>query len=138
VEEIASMLGGRAAENLIFKEMTTGASSDIAQATAIARDMVMEFGMSPLGPINFSSEAQMIGGRTYLEPQKLSDDMAAKIDEAVKKLIDEGYTLALKLIKKHRKTLDKIVVKLLETETLEAEQFEEIVGHKKANLMPNS
>jgi cell division protease FtsH len=134
VEQIASMLGGRAAENLVFKEMTTGAASDISMATSIAREMVMEFGMSGLGPINFGSEVQSVAGRTYLEPQKLSEGMTVKIDEEVKKLIDEGYKLAEELLKKQRKILDKVVDKLLEIETLEGDEFEKIVGHAKAHL----
>jgi len=94
----------------------------------------MEFGMSGLGPINFGSEVQSVAGRTYLEPQKLSEGMTVKIDEEVKKLIDEGYKLAEELLKKQRKILDKVVDKLLEIETLEGDEFEKIVGHAKANL----
>jgi cell division protease FtsH len=134
VEQIASMMGGRAAEELIFSEMTTGAASDIQQATAIAREMVMEFGMSALGPINFGPEPQQYMGRTFLEPQRLSDDMAAKIDLTVAKIIDDGYKLATTLLKKYKKILDKIAAKLVEVETLEGEQFEELVGHPKVAL----
>ena len=64
------MLGGRAAEELIFNEMTTGASSDISQATSIAREMVIEYGMSNLGPINFDGESKSFAGRFFSEPIK--------------------------------------------------------------------
>lgn len=131
VEQIASMLGGRAAEELIFKEMTTGASSDISQATAIAREMVTEFGMSALGPINLDGESKQTMGRYFFEPTKVSENMTAKIDAEVKKLIDDGLKLAQSLLKKHKKLLDKVAAALLAKETLEREEFEEIMGHSK-------
>ncbi|MBI3558815.1 hypothetical protein HY085_00295 [Candidatus Gottesmanbacteria bacterium] len=134
VEQIASMLGGRAAEELIFKEMTTGASSDISQATAIAREMVTEFGMSPLGPINLDGESKQSLGRYFFEPTKVSENMTAKIDAEVKKLIDDGLKLAQSLLKKHKKLLDKTAAALLAKETLEREEFEGIVGHVKVAL----
>jgi ATP-dependent metalloprotease FtsH len=135
VEQIAAMLGGRAAEEMIFDEMTTGAASDISQATTIAREMVMEFGMSALGPINFGSEPASIDGRMYLEPQKVSENMAGKIDAEVQRLMDDGFKLAVGILKKNRKLLDKVAEKLLEVETLEGEQFEELMGH--AKISPN-
>ncbi|MBI3887969.1 cell division protein FtsH, partial [Candidatus Microgenomates bacterium] len=132
LQQVASMLGGRVAEEMVFNEMTTGASSDISMATTIAREMVMEYGMSSLGPINFGSETTAVGGRTYIEQQKISEEMSNKIDLEVKKIIDDGYKLASEILKKNKKTLDKVAEKLLEVETLEGDQFEEIMGHKKA------
>lgn len=132
VEKIASMLGGRAAEELVFGEITTGAASDIQNATAIARDMVMEYGMSVLGPINLSAEQKSYMGRPYAESQQLSDEMMAKIDLEVRKFIDEGYKVAVGILKKHRKELDKIAKVLLEKETLEGDEFEELMEHPKA------
>ncbi|MCL5431889.1 MAG: ATP-dependent zinc metalloprotease FtsH [Patescibacteria group bacterium] len=134
VEQIAAMLGGRAAEEMVFSEMTTGAASDISQATGIAREMVMEFGMSALGPINFGAEEQSYMGKTYLEPQKLSEEMAGKIDEAVRKLIDDGYKLAVSILKKNRKLLDKVSAELIAKETLEGEEFERLMGHEKKGI----
>lgn len=134
VEQIASMLGGRAAEELIFKEMTTGASSDISQATAIAREMVTEFGMSALGPINLDGESKQTMGRYFFEPTKVSENMTAKIDAEVKKLIDDGLKLAQFLLKKHKKLLDKVAEALLAKETLEREEFERLMGHTKVAL----
>lgn len=130
IEQVSAMLGGRAAEQLIFKEMTTGASSDIEQATSIAREMVMEFGMSDLGPINLSGESKSYMGRYYREQQNLSQEMMGKIDIAVRKIIDDGFAQAVKILTKNKKLLDKVANKLIEIETLEGDQFEELMGHK--------
>ena len=130
VEQIASMLGGRAAEEMIFAEMTTGASSDISQATDLARQMVVEYGMSGLGPINLDGESRSFLGRFYTEPVKVSDDMAGKIDDQVKKLIDDGLKTAKEILKKHKKDLEAVATSLISKETLEKEDFEKIVGEK--------
>lgn len=135
VEQIAAMLGGRAAEQMVFSEMTTGAASDIQQATSIAREMVLEFGMSDLGPINLGPEPQNYMGRMFLEPQNISQEMAAKIDREVKKLIDAGYKLAVAILEKNKKLLDKVSAELLKKETLEGEEFEKLMGHSKVALV---
>lgn len=110
--------------------MTTGASSDISQATATAREMVVEFGMSNLGPINLDGEGKTLFGRSYFEPTKVSEEMSAKIDAEVKRIIDEALKIAAGILKKKQKLLDKVVTALLSKETLEAEDFEKIVGPK--------
>ncbi|OGH34581.1 MAG: cell division protein FtsH, partial [Candidatus Levybacteria bacterium RIFCSPLOWO2_01_FULL_36_13] len=89
IEQISVMLGGRAAESLVFSEMTTGASDDIAKATEVARTMVVEFGMSDLGPINLDGER-----KRYFEQSTVSQEMAAKIDEQVKRITDAAYKRA--------------------------------------------
>ncbi len=134
VQQVAAMLGGRAAEEMIFDEMTTGAASDISQATSIAREMVMEFGMSALGPINLGPEPQNYMGRMFMEPQKISENMAGKIDAEVQRIIDDGFKLAVGILKKNRKLLDKVAAKLLEIETLDGDQFEELMGHAKVSI----
>ncbi len=134
VEQIAAMLGGRAAEQMIFSEMTTGAASDIQQATSIAREMVLEFGMSDLGPINLGPEPQNYMGRMFMESQNISQEMAAKIDREVKKFIDTGYKLAAAILEKNKKLLDKVAMALLSKETLEGEEFERLMGHNKVAL----
>lgn len=134
IEQIASMMGGRAAEQLIFGEMTTGASSDIQQATMIAREMVEEFGMSELGPINLGVEQRSYMGRPYSEPQKLSEGTSTRIDEQVGKLIADGYKLAQNILKKNRKLLDKVSAELIIKETLEGEEFEKLMGRPKAAI----
>lgn len=130
IEEIAVMLGGRAAESLVFDETTTGASDDIAKATEVARTMVMEYGMSELGPINLSGEDR----RMPYEAPNISPDMAAKIDIQVKRLTDEGYHSALAVLKKLRKKLDILAKELLIKETIESEEFVRIIGPKKVAL----
>jgi len=129
IHQIASMMGGRAAEELIFKDVTSGASNDIDQATRIARYMVMEFGMSELGPINFGPQMDVTEwGKSLAEQQQISPDMLGAIDREVKKFIDEGYKTAEATVKKHRKQMDKIVKVLLEKETIESEEFEQLMS----------
>lgn len=132
IEQIAVMMGGRAAEQLIFGEMTSGAASDIAQATRVARYMVVEFGMSDLGPVRFAPFTEMTEwGKQYVEQAGLSPDMQAGVDREIKKLIDEGYKVALDILKKHRKELDLIAEELVKKETIESEEFERLLGGPK-------
>jgi cell division protease FtsH len=132
LEQIAAMLGGRAAEKIVFDEMTSGAANDIAQATKIARAMVMEFGMSELGPINLGPDMGLgdFGQMEWYEQAQNSPLFMEKIDTEVQKMLDVGYKLAVKLIKEKRKLLDKVSKALLEKETLDRDDFEKIVGMK--------
>jgi len=125
LEEIAVMLGGRAAEEMVFKEMTTGASDDIAKATQVARTMVVEWGMSDLGPINLDGEK-----RTFYEQAQVSEDMSSKIDDQVKKITDVAYKQAVSILSKLRKKLDAIAEELLKKETIEADDFVKLLGPK--------
>ena len=127
IEEIAVMLGGRAAESLVFDEVTTGASDDIAKASEVARTMVVEYGMSELGPVNLNPDP-----RTPYEQSQISPDMASKIDIQVKNLTDEGYKQAMIILKKLRVKLDTLAEELLKKETLESEEFEKLIGAKPA------
>jgi cell division protease FtsH len=129
LEEISVMLGGRAAENLVFKEVTTGASDDIAKATEVARTMVVEYGMSELGPINLDGDK-----RNPYETNTVSPEMAAKIDSQVKKITDEAYKNASIILAKLRSKLDLLAEELLKKETLESEEFERLIGPKKPVL----
>jgi len=132
LEQITAMLGGRAAEEVVFSEMTSGASNDIAQATKIARAMVIEFGMSGLGPINLGDDMGMgdFGQMEWFEGAKNSPAFLEKIDTETKKILDTCYKAAVKLVKEKRKLLDKVSQKLLEKETLDRDDFEKIVGKK--------
>lgn len=131
VAQVAMMLGGRAAEELIFGEITTGASNDIDKATRVARNMVVEYGMSPLGPINYGPNQDAIDwGRTMYEQNPVSPDMQAKIDAEVKKIIDEGYKKAYAILKKYQKKMDEVVEKLMKTENMDGEEFEKIMGER--------
>ncbi len=125
---ISTMLGGRAAEEAVFNELTIGAADDINKATGIARKMVAEWGMSPLGPVSYD----LGGGQFWLargieEGNKVSEEMAAKIDAAVEKIVHEAFTTAKKIIEEHREKLDKVAEKLLEKETLDGDEFRAII-----------
>lgn len=122
LEQIATMLGGRVAEEQIFSEMTTGASDDIEKATGLARTMVTEFGMSSLGPVNLES-----GERAYGESSQISDALQASVDAEVRKMMDEGYKTAQKVLKLHADKLDAVASRLLEKETLEGDEFDSIM-----------
>ncbi|MBI2420953.1 MAG: ATP-dependent zinc metalloprotease FtsH [Candidatus Levybacteria bacterium] len=126
LEEISMMLGGQAAEQLVFKDITTGASNDIEKATQVARAMVMKFGMSDLGPITLDLEKQ-----SPYETSELSPEMQARVDAEVKKIIDNAYKNATKVLTKLRKKLDVLAGELLVKETLESEEFEKLMGPKK-------
>lgn len=125
LEQIAYALGGRAAEELIFNEMTSGAASDIENATKIARVMVLEYGMSDLGPINFDLDK-----RNPYESDSLSPAMRDAIDKEVKAILDMQYKVACATLKKFRQKMDVLAEKLLEKETLESEEFAELIGPK--------
>ncbi len=127
-EQIATMLGGRVAEELVFSEMTTGASDDIEKATQLVRMMVVEYGMSSLGAVNYDGERD----RLYGEQSNMSDEMKAAIDREVRKIMEQGYKDAQKIIKEHRPKLDELAGRLLEKETLESEEFEQIMKGKKS------
>ncbi|HEV2340033.1 MAG TPA: ATP-dependent zinc metalloprotease FtsH [Patescibacteria group bacterium] len=125
LEQIIAMLGGRAAEQMVFNEMTTGASNDIEKATEVAREMVINYGMSDLGPVNLQSEK-----RYMYESRELSPEMLAKIDKEVQKIIDSCYEESKKILKKYKKELDKLAAELLRKETLEADEFAGFMGNK--------
>jgi cell division protease FtsH len=129
LDELAVLMGGRVAEELIFSEMTAGASSDIERATRIARAMVMEYGMSDLGPMNFEPMYEMRNySRVYGEPLKISDKLQQKVDEEVKKMIDQARKRAIDLLKKYQDKLDKVALKLVEVETLDGDEFKKLVN----------
>ncbi len=130
--EMAMMLGGRAAEKIVFNELTAGASNDIERATRIARRMVVDFGMSKLGPVSLSQTVESNAwGYSYGETGKISETTQTKIDEEVKIKIDDAYLKAEKILRKHRKLLDRLSEKLIEIETMEQEDFEEMVALEK-------
>jgi len=129
LDEIAALLAGNAAERLIFKEITTGASNDLKVATNMARKLVMSYGMSDeLGPISFGEHHDMVFlGREISEQRNYSEEVARKIDEEVSKIMRQGYERATEALTKYRSYLDIIAQRLVKDETLEQEQFHEIV-----------
>lgn len=129
LERIQVMMGGRAAEEMIFSEITTGAANDIAQATRVSRAMVVDFGMSTLGPVSLGplSEVGDLGRVTWYDQTTISPEMQFKIDSEVKKIVDAAYKIAEEILEKNRKKLDKIAKELVEKETLEEEEFEKLM-----------
>ncbi|HLC99391.1 MAG TPA: ATP-dependent zinc metalloprotease FtsH, partial [Patescibacteria group bacterium] len=133
VENLAVMLAGQVAEKEIFGDITTGASSDLRQATQLARKIVTQYGMSEtLGPRTFGEKEEMIFlGREIHEQRDYSENVAQMIDREVSKFLKKGYATARQIIQAMRPKLEEIVAKLLEKETLEKEEFEAIVGGPK-------
>ena len=123
MEQIATMLGGRAAEELEFSEMTTGAADDIEKATQLARTMVIDYGMSDMGPLSFDIER----ARMFYESSDISESTRAKIDVEIKKIIDEGYRNAVSILKKNKKKLNAVAEELAKKETLDGDEFEKIM-----------
>ncbi len=122
---IASALGGRVAEEIVFGEITTGASNDLQQVTRMARAMVTQYGMSEeLGPRVYGEKQELVFlGREISEQRDYSDAIAEKIDEEVREIIDTEYERARRILLENRDKLDLIAKTLLEVETLEADEF---------------
>jgi cell division protease FtsH len=128
IKQMAMAMGGRAAEALIFNDITTGASSDISHVTNIARNMVIEWGMTDLGTVNWGPQIDTDDfGKAWMEPSKISDVMQGKVDEEIKKLVDTALTRAETLLKKNRKKLDELAKLLVEKESLDDKEFEEFM-----------
>ena len=127
-DEIVGLLGGRVAEKLVLGDISTGAKNDIERATAIARKMVMDYGMSEsIGPIAFGSgHDEVFMGRDFGRTKNYSEEVAYKIDEEVKNLIDTGYNRAQKLLSENLSKLHAVAEALLVKEKLEAAEFEEL------------
>jgi cell division protease FtsH len=122
LEQISTMLGGRAAEEMVFSknDITTGAADDIEKATDIARAMVVEYGMSNLGAINLDPEKPTM---MYSESSKISESMHGKIDSEVMRILDEGMKRAVTALSKNRKNLDVVATELLKKESLDSDEF---------------
>lgn len=124
VDQLAYALGGRTAEEVVFGDPSTGASNDIERATTLARKMVMEYGMSErLGPLKYGQpEGEVFLGRDYTRGQDLSNEVAAAIDDEVRKLITQAHEEATQIITTHRDALDRIAAELIDQETLDADE----------------
>ena len=128
IATITSYMGGRAAEEMFFDDITTGAANDIQNATNIARDMVTLYGMSDLGPVKYNSGSENVFlGRDYNSPTNVSGQVAFEIDQEVRKIIDEAHKHAREILEKHRDELIKIATALIEYETLTAEQIDKVI-----------
>ena len=132
--QIATLLGGRAAEELQFGDITTGAQSDLQRATQLARRMVTEFGMSDkLGPRTFGQRQEMVFlGKEISEQRDYSDHVAEEIDQEVESLIQKGFTLARELLQQNASKLREMATVLIETETLAEQDLRRILGPRAA------
>ena len=126
--EMIGLLGGRASEEIVFNDITSGASNDIENVSKLARKMVTRLGMSPeLGPMVYGQKDELVFlGREISEQRDYSEAVAEKIDQEVQKLVNESYAKAKKILTKYRAKLDEVANKLLEVETLSRDDFEKI------------
>lgn len=134
---LAGLMGGRTAEELVFGDITTGAGNDLKQATHIARLMVCNWGMSSeLGPQTFGAQEELLFlGREVARNQDFSDDTSKRIDAEVSRLLREAHEEASAILKQHREKLDLIATLLIERETLDGRDIEEIVRH--GHILPD-
>ena len=129
--QIAILMGGRLAEEIFLDVMSTGAGNDIERATDLARKMVCEWGMSDLGPLTFGKkEEQIFLGREIAQHRDYSEDTAIKIDQEVRKLVNNGYNTAKQILIDHKETLDRIAKALIEREVLDANEIKLLVEGK--------
>ncbi len=133
---LAVMLGGRVAEELALKSITTGAENDLAQATRLARRMVMRWGMGSLGPVAFSTDdEQPFLGYELSQGREYSEETAARIDANIQKLLTERYEVAQRLLASSKDLLDTLVKSLLQDETLQRDDLERILGPRPAKVL---
>jgi cell division protease FtsH len=132
LDTISVLFGGRIAEEVFMNQMTTGASNDFERATAIARDMVTRYGMTDeLGPVVYAeNEGEVFLGRSITKTTHMSEETMQKVDKQIRKIIDEQYALARKLIEDNQDKMHAMAKALLEWETIDAEQIEEIMAGK--------
>ena len=132
LERITGLLGGRVAEEMMFDEVTTGAHNDFEQATKIARAMVTEYGMSSLGPVQLEQqEGSVFLGRDYNKSRNFSGQVAFEIDQEMRKIMDECYKNARKILEDNKDLLDLIANTLLEKETITKEEIDHLVLYGK-------
>jgi cell division protease FtsH len=137
--QIAMGLGGRIAEELVLGDISSGAAGDIKQITKIARHMVCDWGMSPLGPVAFGDAHDTVFlGRDITRNENISEETARKIDEEIHRIIDEQYKRATTIINDHRAALDKMAEALLEHETIDGKHVLEILqfGEIRSPILP--
>lgn len=129
IAELATLLGGYSAEKIVFGEVTTGASNDLRKASELARDLVVEYGMSEeMGPVTFGSGHEAVFlGRELVERRSISEAVATQIDKEVSGLIKQAYKAAQKIIQEKRELLERIANRLLEKETIEGEELRELL-----------
>ncbi len=129
--EIMTLLGGYCAEKIKFGEISTGAANDLKEASKLVRKLVKEYGMSSFGPVTFGEKEEYVFlGREFGEYKNYSEKIAEKIDKEVLRIIKDSEKKVTNILKKKRKLLEKIAKRLIEKETIEKEEFEELLGKK--------
>jgi cell division protease FtsH len=144
LDEICSMMGGRAAEQIFLNQKTSGAANDIKQATRMVRQMICEYGMTDeMGPIAYGEKQEQIFlGREFNQHRDYSEKTAQEIDSLVKIMVEEQYNRAVNLIKEHREECDRLSAALIEHELLDASEVEKVIkgevliNAKKSRVMP--
>ena len=138
LDDITGLLGGRAAEQLVFGEMTTGANNDLERSSDIARRMVCEYGMSDeIGPITLGRRhGNPFLGRDLMEDRNYSEEIAEKIDAEVRRIIEDSYNRAVDILSTHREKLDEIAAVLIEKETIERPEFEQLMEGLSPRVKP--
>ncbi|OON93845.1 MAG: cell division protein FtsH [Candidatus Epulonipiscioides saccharophilum] len=135
INQIISLLGGRAAEYLVFNDITTGASNDIERSTQIARDMVTKYGMSDLGPIKYGDEqGEVFLGRDFNHTRNYSENVATKIDEYIKNIVEAAYAQSLELLKKHMPTLIHASEILIKKEKISGNEFRKLMKGEEIDI----
>jgi cell division protease FtsH len=136
--QLAMMLGGRAAERVVFDEITTGASNDLERVTRTARQMVTRFGMSEkLGPLTLGQQnGQVFMGRDFGAQPDYSDEIAFQIDKEIRRIVDESYDTAEDLLVRNRRLLDKLSKDLIEYETVDAKHLARLVEEYAVDKVP--
>lgn len=130
--EIATLLGGYVAEKIVFKEITTGASNDLKKASDLTRRLIKEYGMSSLGPISFGEKEELVFlGKEISEERNYSEEIAAKIDKEIEKIILGQEKEAKDILVKKRKLLERIAQTLIKKETIEKEEFNRLINGDK-------
>jgi cell division protease FtsH len=130
MEQLAMTLGGRAAEELVFQEVTTGAANDLEKVTSISKQMIMRYGMSDkLGPrvLGRNHDMPFLGREMGAEPD-YSEEIAREIDDEIRRVIEEGHALAVSVLTEHMAELHKLSMILIERETIDKDQFERLLA----------
>ena len=129
MDDMAGLMGGRAAEEIVFDDVTTGASNDLERVTKLARSMVTQYGMSEkLGPLTFGQKEELVFlGREIGEQRNYSEDVARAIDQEVKALVDEAHGRARDILLKYRAALDAIAARLIEVESIDGNELRALI-----------
>jgi cell division protease FtsH len=137
-DQLSILMGGRIAEEIFMKHVTTGAGNDIERATDMARKMVCEWGMSDLGPLSFGKkEEQIFLGREIAQHRDYSEATAIRIDEQVKSFVERAYTRARKIIEEHSEAMVRIAEALLEREVLEGAEVRQLIAGETLRAIPS-